>query len=96
MDRPVTGTEAVLIVTNGFNCNGPPFGFNCRVSRGAPKRRPKYRTPARVTQDPIFSDVLASKEHPVLKTLRIANHYGDSLGVLIRPEGPYWEESEPL
>ena len=47
---PVTGTEGPFnIVENAFNCNGSPYGFNCRGSRGAPKRRPKCRTPARVT-----------------------------------------------
>ena len=45
---PVTGTEALSIVKSAFNYNGFPYGFNCRVSRGAPKKRPKYRTPARV------------------------------------------------
>ena len=40
MDTPMTGTEALLIVENAFNCNGSPYGFNCRVLRGAPKKRP--------------------------------------------------------
>ena len=47
---PLTGTEALFIVGNTFNCNASPYCFNCRVSRGAPKKRPKYRTPARVKQ----------------------------------------------
>ena len=45
---PVTGTKALLIVKNAFNCNGSPCGFDCRVSHGAPKIWPKYGTPARV------------------------------------------------
>ena len=45
---PVTGTEALLIVKNAFHCNGSPYGFNCRVSRGTPKKWPQYRIPARV------------------------------------------------
>ena len=48
-DPPVAGTEALLIVKNAFNCNGSPYGSNCRVSRRAPKKRSKYGTPARVT-----------------------------------------------
>ena len=47
--RPITGTEALLIVENAFNCNGSPCGFNCWVCRRAPKKWPKYRTPVRVT-----------------------------------------------
>ena len=31
------------------NRNRPPYGFNCRVSRRAPKKWPKYGTLARVT-----------------------------------------------
>ena len=45
---PVTGTEALLIVENASNCSGTPYGFNCKLSRGAPKKWPNYRTPARV------------------------------------------------
>ena len=41
-------TETLLIAGNAFNCNGFPYGFTCRVSRGAPEKWPKYRTPARV------------------------------------------------
>ena len=52
---PVTGTEALLIVENAFNCNGSPYGFNCQVSRGAPKIWPKDRTPARVTFNSQFA-----------------------------------------
>ena len=39
---PVTGTGALLIVENAFDCNGSPYGFNCQGSRGAPKTWPKY------------------------------------------------------
>ena len=43
---PVTGTKALLIVENAFHCNGSPYGFSCRGSRGAaPKKRPKYTGP---------------------------------------------------
>ena len=30
-DPSVKGTEALLIVENGFNCNCFPYGFNCQV-----------------------------------------------------------------
>ena len=39
---PVTGTEGLLIVEDAFNCSGSSYGFNCQVSRGAPKQWPKY------------------------------------------------------
>ena len=29
------------------NCNGSPYGFNCQGLRGAPKKWPKFWTPAR-------------------------------------------------
>ena len=44
----VTGTEALLIVENAFSCICSPYGFHCQVSLRAPKKWPKYRTPARV------------------------------------------------
>ena len=42
---PGRGTDGPLIVENAFNCNSSSYGFNCRGSRGAPKKWPKYRTP---------------------------------------------------
>ena len=42
-----TGTEGLLIVENALDCIGFPYGFNRRGSGGAPKKWPKYRTPAR-------------------------------------------------
>ena len=37
------------ITLNPFNCNGSPYDFNCRGSRGAPKKWPNKRTPARAS-----------------------------------------------
>ena len=45
---PLTRPETPLIVENAPNCNSSPYGFTCRVSRGAPTKRAKCRTPARV------------------------------------------------
>ena len=46
---PPRGTDGLLVVKNAFNYNGSSYGFKCRCSSGSPKKRPKYRTPARVT-----------------------------------------------
>ena len=35
--------------TKNTVCATPTYGFNCLASRGAPKKWPEYRTPARVT-----------------------------------------------
>ena len=33
--------RTALLIENAFNCSGSPYGFNCRGSRGSPKKWPK-------------------------------------------------------
>ena len=65
-DGPVTGTEgparvrmASSIVENAFNCRESGCGFNCRGSRGSPKKWPKKRTRAQLKSKSCDHVVLA-------------------------------------
>ena len=42
----VRGTMALLIAENAFDCNGSPYGSNCRARAELLRRAAKYRTPA--------------------------------------------------
>ena len=48
---------ALLIVEHAFRYNGAPYGFNRRASHGAPKRWPKYRTSARISNGVLAENI---------------------------------------